>query len=443
MTLPQRNIRSLTVGALGLGCMGMSNVYGRPDAAEATATLHRALELGVTLLDTADFYGAGHNESFLGQALRGRRDDYVLATKFGILAVPKLGLPRGVSARPERVRHCVDASLRRLGTDVIDLYYLHRLDPKVPIEETVGAMAEQVRAGKVRELGLSEVSGSTLRRAYAVHPIAALQTEWSLFSREIETDPLPVARELGVTIVPYSPLGRGMLTGNPAAITDLPLFDYRRFLPRWRRANREQNLATVGRIEELAEGLGITAGQLALAWLLGQGDDVVPIPGTKRRRWLEENVAAVGVQIPADVRAELDTLHAAGGRYGGATAAMVDDGGPRGSGTSSAGAFQRANRLMRPVLTNPVVQRLIRRPTCTVRYAGRRSGAERELTAWYQRTGNGVDIQVGMPERKTWWKNFRRPHALEIEIDGRRYAGTGAVEQRAGKTFVRVIFDRG
>lgn len=208
-TLPQRQIRSLTVGALGLGCMGMSNVYGRPDPVEAEATIHRALELGVTLLDTADFYGAGHNERFVGNVIRSRRDEVTLATKFGILAVPRIGLPRGISARPERVRRCVDDSLRRLGTDVIDLYYLHRLDRKVPIEDTVGTMAELVRAGKVRELGLSEVSGATLRRAYAVHPIAALQSEWSLFSRDLEIEALPVARELGVALVPTARWGGG------------------------------------------------------------------------------------------------------------------------------------------------------------------------------------------------------------------------------------------
>ncbi|WP_425308968.1 aldo/keto reductase [Ammonicoccus fulvus] len=323
-TLPQRQIRSLTVGALGLGCMGMSNVYGRPDPVEAEATIHRALDLGVTLLDTADFYGAGHNERFVGNVIQSRRDEVTLATKFGILAVPRIGLPRGISARPERVRRCVDASLRRLGTDVIDLYYLHRLDPKVPVEDTVGAMADLVRAGKVRELGLSEVSGPTLRRAYAVHPIAALQSEWSLFSRDLETDALPVARELGVTLVPYSPLGRGMLTGTPASTTDLALFDYRRFLPRWRKQNRDQNLAMIARLRELADGLGIAPGQLALAWVLAQGDDVVPIPGTKRRQWLEQNVAAADVRIPADVMEELDHLHASGDRYGATLGKSVD-----------------------------------------------------------------------------------------------------------------------
>lgn len=323
-TLPQRRIRSLTVGALGLGCMGMSNVYGRPDPVEAKATILRALDLGVTLLDTADFYGVGHNETFVGETIRSRRDEVVLATKFGILAIPGIGLPLGVDARPGRVRRCVDASLRRLGTDRIDLYYLHRLDPKVPIEETVGAMAEQVRAGKVRELGLSEVSGDTLRRAYQIHPIAALQSEWSLFSRDLEGDALPVARELGVSVVPYSPLGRGMLTGSPTATTDLPLLDYRRVLPRWRKENRARNIATVARLAHLADGLGVTPGQLALAWVLARGDDVVPIPGTKRRKWLEENIAAVDVHIPAGVMAALDALRASGDRYGVRTARAVD-----------------------------------------------------------------------------------------------------------------------
>lgn len=314
-TLPRRRIGALEVGALGLGCMGMSTTYGVPDETEARATIQRALDLGVNLLDTADMYGAGHNETFVGKAIRGRRDEVVLATKFGITSLPVLGLPTRVAAGPDRCRRCVDASLRRLGTDHIDLYYLHRVDPRVAIEETVGAMADLVRAGKVREIGLSEASADNLRRAQAVHPIAALESEWSIFSRDLEDAVLPAARELGVTLVPYSPLGRGMLTGSTAATRKLPLLDYRRSLPRWRGANLSHNLALVDRIRELASGLGATAGQIALAWLLAQGGDVVPIPGTKRRKYLEENVRALEIVLPDDVVAELSRMRAAGERY--------------------------------------------------------------------------------------------------------------------------------
>lgn len=314
-TLPRRRVGTLEVGALGLGCMGMSTTYGVPDQTEALATIQRALDLGVNLLDTADMYGAGHNETFVGKAIRGRRDEVVLATKFGITSLPGLGIPTGVAAAPDRCRRCVDASLRRLGTDRIDLYYLHRVDPRIPIEETVGAMAELVRAGKVRELGLSEASAENLRRAHAVHPIVALESEWSIFSRDVEDAVLPVARELGVTLVPYSPLGRGMLTGSPEATRKLPLLDFRRSLPRWRGNNLDHNLALVERVRELASGLGLTAGQVALGWLLAQGDDVVPIPGTKRRKYLEENVGALEVVLPDAVIAELSRMQAAGARY--------------------------------------------------------------------------------------------------------------------------------
>lgn len=315
MTIRRRRIGDLDVSALGLGCMGMSPVYGRPDTSEAIATIHHALDIGVNLFDTADFYGNGGNEKLVGKALRSRRDEAVIATKFGIIGWPGLGLPRGLDARPERVARCVDDSLSRLGIEVIDLYYLHRVDPKVPIEETVGAMAQLVQAGKVRNLGLSEATGEQLRRAHGVHPIAALQSEWSIFTREIESDALPAARELGVAVVPYSPLGRGMLTGDAAATRKLSIVDYRRLLPRWRGDNLKHNLALVERIRELATNLDATPGQVALAWLLQQGNDVVPIPGTKRRRWLDENVAATAVHLDAETVTELNAMTAAGTRY--------------------------------------------------------------------------------------------------------------------------------
>jgi aryl-alcohol dehydrogenase-like predicted oxidoreductase len=315
MTITRRRIGTLEVGALGLGCMGMSPVYGRPDIDEAIATIHRALDIGVTLLDTSDLYGNGGNEKLLGRALRGRREEAVIATKFGIIGWPGIGLPRGLDGRPERVARCADASLSRLGVDVIDLYYLHRIDPRVPVEETVGAMAQLVAAGKVRQLGVSEATGDQLRRAHAVHPIAALQSEWSVFTRYLEDGVLPVARELGVTVVPYSPLGRGMLTGDPAATRKLSVIDYRRMLPRWRGENLEHNLALVERIRHLATQYDATPGQVALAWLLQQGEDVVPIPGTKHPRWLDENAAATNVELDADTVAELNTMTAAGTRY--------------------------------------------------------------------------------------------------------------------------------
>lgn len=317
--LPSRRIGDQVVSALGLGCMGMSAVYGRPDAAEARATLDRAIDLGVTLFDTADMYGNGHNERFVGEALRGRRDRIRLATKTGITTVPVLGLPRGVDGRPARIRRALDASLQRLGTDHVDLYYLHRVDPQVPIEDSVGAMAEAVAAGKVLQLGLSEATADELRRACAVHPIMALQTEWSLFSRDLEVDVLPAARSLGVAIVAYSPLGRGMLTGSPASTTRLPLIDYRRFLPRWRRANLQANLHEVGVVRSVADEVGATPGQVALAWVLARGEDVVPIPGTKRRKYLEQNLGALDVVLSPDQLARLDGISASGDRYGSGT----------------------------------------------------------------------------------------------------------------------------
>ncbi len=309
-----RRIGSLEVSGIGLGCMGMSFAYGPADQDEALATLHHALDTGITLLDTADMYGGGANEKLLSTVLADRRDEIVLATKFGILTDPDTGLPSGVDGSPDYVRRCVDASLQRLGVDVIDLYYLHRVDPTRPIEETVGAMADLVAAGKVRELGLSEAGADTLRRASAVHPIAALQSEWSLFSRDIETSDVPAARELGVTVVPYSPLGRGMLTGSAAAAAP-GAGDFRATLPRWQADNLDHNLALVDEIRSVAGEVDATAGQVALAWLLAQGDDVVPIPGTKRRTYLDENIGALSVTLTAEQLERLSALRPAGERY--------------------------------------------------------------------------------------------------------------------------------
>jgi aryl-alcohol dehydrogenase-like predicted oxidoreductase len=312
VSLPTRALGPLSVSALGLGCMGMSFAYGTPDRGEAIATLHRALDLGVTFLDTADMYGDGDNEELLAEVLADRRDKIALATKFGILTGED-GFPIGVDGSPDYVHRACDASLRRLGVDHIDLYYLHRPDPQVPIEETVGAMAELVAAGKVRHLGLSESSAETIRRAAAVHPIAAVQSEWSVFSRDIERAVLPACRELGIGVVPYSPLGRGLLTG--ALPTEFADDDFRRTLPRFQRENIERNLAAVGVVREIAAAHGATPGQVALAWLLAQGEDVVPIPGTKRVRYLEENVDALDVTLtPAD-HTRLDALRPAGDRY--------------------------------------------------------------------------------------------------------------------------------
>lgn len=309
----RRRVGDLEVSALGLGCMGMSFAYGTADDTESIATLHHALDIGVNLLDTADMYGRGDNERLLSTVLADRRDEVVLATKFGILVDPDTGYPTGkVDGSPSYVHAAVDASLRRLGIDVIDLYYLHRIDPDVPVEETVGAMAQLVAAGKVRAIGLSEASAENLRRAASVHPIAALQSEWSIFSRDIETDVLPAAREVGATVVPYSPLGRGMLTG--AAITPAA-GDFRTTLPRWQGDNLTANLELVDEVRSVAAEVGATAGQVALAWLLAQGDDVVPIPGTKRRRYLDENVGSSGVELTGDQLARLSALEPSGDRY--------------------------------------------------------------------------------------------------------------------------------
>ncbi|MGI8699956.1 MAG: aldo/keto reductase [Nocardioidaceae bacterium] len=296
----------LEVSALGLGCMGMSEFYGTTNESEAVATIHRALDLGVTLLDTADMYGPFTNEQLVGRAVKGRRDEVVLATKFGNVRDPDNPRSRRIDGSPAYVQLACDASLSRLGVDSIDLYYQHRVDTSVPIEETVGAMAELVEAGKVRRLGLSEASASTIRRAHATHPITALQSEYSLWTRGLEDDILPVLRELGIGLVPYSPLGRGFLTGTISSTDDLAADDFRRHNPRFQGDALQGNLQLVAAVRELAVSKGVTAGQLALAWVQAQGEDVVPIPGTKRVRYLEENVGADSVRLSADDLAALD-----------------------------------------------------------------------------------------------------------------------------------------
>lgn len=310
--------QGLTVSELGLGCMGMSEFYGAGDETESIATIHRALDLGVNLLDTADIYGKGANEQLVGKAIKDRRDRVVLATKFGILRTDDSGF-RGVSGSPEYVRSAIDASLQRLGVDYIDLYYQHRVDPNVAIEETIGAMAELVQLGKVRYLGMSEAAAETIRRAHAVHPITALQSEYSLWQREPEDEILATIRSLGIGFVPYSPLGRGFLSGQITSPDDFAADDFRKNLPRFQGENFYKNLQVVERVKEIAKEKNATPGQLALAWLLAQGEDIVPIPGTKRVSYLEENVAAADITLtPAEI-ARIDEVSpkgvAAGDRY--------------------------------------------------------------------------------------------------------------------------------
>jgi aryl-alcohol dehydrogenase-like predicted oxidoreductase len=324
MTLQTRTLGTtspLTVSALGLGCMGMSEFYGSSDEAQGIETIHRALDLGVTFLDTADMYGPFTNEKLVGRAIAGRRDEVQLATKFGNERRPD-GTPVGINGRPEYVRAACDASLERLGVDHLDLYYQHRVDKSVPIEDTVGAMAELVEAGKVRHLGLSEASPETIRRAHATHPITALQTEYSLFTRDLEDEILPTIRELGIGLVPYSPLGRGILTGAITSESSLEETDSRRsaYFPRLNGEGLQANLRLVDRIRALADAKGCTPGQLALAWVLAQGDDTAPIPGTRRVKYLEENVAAADVTLSDDDLKALETAvprgAVVGDRYG-------------------------------------------------------------------------------------------------------------------------------
>jgi len=311
--MQERQLRDLTVSAIGLGCMGMSEFYGPSDEQESIATIQRALDIGVTFLDTSDLYGSGHNEQLVGKAIAGRRDEVQLASKF---AIRREDGRRWIDNRPEWIHEACEASLQRLQTDRIDLYYMHRRDPDVPIEESVGAMAELVDAGKVAHLGLSEVNAETLRQANAVHPIAALQSEWSLFTRGLEAEIVPTARELGVGIVPYSPLGRGELTGSVDISAD---DDFRRSSPRFQEGNRERNLELVDQLKQMAAEIERTPAQLALAWLLHQGDEIAPIPGTRRINRLEENAAAAEIELTKDQLDRLEDLFppgaAAGDRY--------------------------------------------------------------------------------------------------------------------------------
>jgi aryl-alcohol dehydrogenase-like predicted oxidoreductase len=315
------------VSEIGLGCMGMSQSYGQPDEAESKATLARALELGITLFDTADIYGPFTNEELVGRELRERREEIVLASKCGLVP-PMPGSDRRIDGSPEHIRAACDASLRRLGVRTIDLYYLHRVDARVPIEESVRAMAGLVQDGKVRYLGLSEVSGPTLRRAHAVHPITAVQSEYSLWTRDPEDGVLPVCRELGIGFVPFSPLGRGVLSGNVRTLEGLPEGDFRRGLPRFQGPNLTANLAQVDRLGEIARAKGCSTAQLALAWVLAQGEDVVPIPGTKRRRYLEENASAAAVRLTrndlASIEGAIPKGSATGARYPPESLAQVD-----------------------------------------------------------------------------------------------------------------------
>ncbi len=327
--LPTRKLgrQGLAVSAIGLGCMGMSQSYGTPDDAESIATIHRALDLGVTYFDTAEVYGPFTNETLLGQALKGRRDDVVVATKFGFRIGPD-GKPTGVDSRPEHIREVVDASLGRLGLDHIDLLYQHRIDPAVPVEEVIGAVARLIEAGKVRFIGLSEAGAANIRRAHATHPVSVLQSEYSLWERNLEDEILPLLRELGIGLTPFSPLGRGFLTGAVKRAEDYPDTDYRRTDPRYKGENFDRNVAAAAKVTAIANAKSVKPGQIALAWLLAKGDDIAPIPGTKRRSYLEENVAAAEIRLSADDVAALDAAlppgSIAGPRYTENQMAMVD-----------------------------------------------------------------------------------------------------------------------
>jgi len=310
--MADRQLGGLRVSALGLGCMGLGFGYGRVDLAEAERAIRTAVDAGVTLFDTADIYGRGRSEEMLGRVLGPIRDQVTLASKVGLKAWS--GVPTGRDGTPRHIRRNVDRSLARLRTDHLDLYYLHRVDPRVPVEESVGALAELVQAGKVRHIGISQCTPDELRRAHATHPLAALQVEWSLFARDSEAVLVPQARELGVGLVAYAPIGRGLLSGRPEAVSGLSLVDFRRYLPWWRRANLAHNVTLAQRVRELAAPLGLTAAQLALAWLLARGPDVVPIPGSKTRAHVLENVAATGRDLPPATLAALDDIRPAGSR---------------------------------------------------------------------------------------------------------------------------------